>query len=293
MACAEWQVVHPDARVVRLAAAQRNAVQRSQLLVLGLGEGAIDHRLATGRLTTLHRGVYAVGPPSREPLAAETAALLAVGPGAVLSHASAAAAWGLGDPPRIVQVTSPSGRTRDGIRVHRTELARDDTRRKHHLRVTSPARTLLSLADAVDLTELERMVGEAASKKLTTEQALHEAIARGGRGAAKLRSVLDRGPAFTRSEAERRLLTLIRAARLPRPQVNARIGRHEVDFAWPDRRLVVEVDGYAFHASRSAVEHDRRREADLDAAGFEVLRCTWRQITTEPEALLVRLARRL
>lgn len=293
MANAEWRKMHPDARVVRLASAQAGVVSGEQLRIVGLSRGAIAHRVKTRRLHRLHLGVFAVGRPEVGPLGREVAALLACGPGTVLSHASAAALWGLCDPPETVEVVSRRGRTRDGITAHRGELDRDDTRTKHHLRVTSPARTLLSLADVVDLTELERMVGEAASKKLTTERELHEAIASGGRGAAKLRAILDRGPAFTRSEAERRLLTLIRAARLPKPKVNARIGAHEVDFAWPDRRLIVEVDGYAFHATRAAVENDRRREGDLDAAGFEVLRCTWRQITREPEALLVRLARRL
>ena len=95
---------------------------------------------------------------------------------------------------------------------------------------------------------------------------------------------------MTRSEAERRLLALIRRARLPIPRTNVRIGRHEVDFHWPEQRLVLEVDGYAFHSSRRAFERDRLRDAELQALGQRVMRATWRQIEREPQALLVLIA---
>jgi very-short-patch-repair endonuclease len=288
--------VDPDRVVLRVAEAQRGRISRQQLRAAGLSDRAIAHRVRTGRLTRLHRGVYVLGAAVEVPLGREIAALLACGEGAVLSHRSAAALWGLAafDAKRPVDVIVPTARRpQEGIAFHRTKLEPGDVRVKEHLRVTRPARTLLSLADAVDEAELERMAGEAVRRNLTNERELTEIAARSERGAARLRKVVERGPAFTRSEAERRFLSLIRAARLPPPEVNARLAGHEVDFAWPARRLIVEVDGYAFHATRRAVEHDRRREADLDAAGFEVLRCTWRQITTEPEALLVRLARRL
>ena len=97
-------------------------------------------------------------------------------------------------------------------------------------------------------------------------------------------------PALTRSEAEERLLTLIRSAELPAPETNIRIGRHEVDLVWRDQRLIVEVDGFRFHSSRSAFERDRRRDAELGTLGFRVMRVTWRQIVDEPQALIARLA---
>ena len=294
----EWLEMHPDARAVRLASVQRGATSGEQLRIVGFSRAAVGHRIKVGRLHRLHLGVFAVGRPDLDALGAETAALLACGPGTVLSHRSAAALWGFAEPPAgVVDVATSgnAGRGRDGIVNHRTSLSPSEIRTKDHLRVTSPARTLLSLAGAADEPELERMVGEAARRNLTTSAELVQTVGAhpGHRGAARLRRVLEGGPTFTRSEAERRMLALIRAARLPAPDVNSRVAGHEVDFAWPDRRLVLEVDGYAFHASRSAVEKDRDREVDLDAAGFEVLRCTWRQITAEPEALLVRLARRL
>ena len=107
-----------------------------------------------------------------------------------------------------------------------------------------------------------------------------------------LRVVIEResGPAFTRSEAERRLLKLIRNARLPPPRCNVRAAGHEVDFLWPEQKVVVEIDGYAFHRSRTAFETDRRRDADLQVAGYVVLRITWRRLADEPEAVIAQIA---
>jgi very-short-patch-repair endonuclease len=105
-------------------------------------------------------------------------------------------------------------------------------------------------------------------------------------------ALLDRDakPALTRSEAEERLLALIRSAELPEPELNVRIGRHEVDFLWRDRGLVVEVDGFRYHSSRDAFERDRLRDAELGAQGFTVMRITWRQIVGSPEAVVARIA---
>jgi very-short-patch-repair endonuclease len=101
------------------------------------------------------------------------------------------------------------------------------------------------------------------------------------------------GPAFTRSEAEQRFLTLIRKAQLPLPEANVRVGNYEVDFLWRRQALVVEVDGYAFHSSRRRFENDRRRDALLTAGGLNVLRVTWRQVVHEPEAISARVAQAL
>jgi very-short-patch-repair endonuclease len=101
------------------------------------------------------------------------------------------------------------------------------------------------------------------------------------------------GHALTRSEAEARFLDLVRRAGLPVPESNVWLHGYEIDFLWPDRALAVEIDGFAFHADRIAFEADRRRDAELAARGTQVLRFTWRQITEEPEATLVRLVRAL
>jgi very-short-patch-repair endonuclease len=115
------------------------------------------------------------------------------------------------------------------------------------------------------------------------------------RGARVLWRILDDDlpAAFTRSRAEEKLLALIRAARLPAPELNARLLQYEVDFLWRAPRLVAEVDGIAYHGSARAFVEDRRRDAALMAAGYRVLRVTWPDLTREPEATLVRLAQAL
>ena len=107
---------------------------------------------------------------------------------------------------------------------------------------------------------------------------------------APARTLRDDEPSLTRSEAERRMLALIRAARLPAPATNVRVRRHEVDMLWREERLIVEIDGFAFHSSRAAFERDRIRDAELQALGYRVLRITWRQLTDEPEAVVALLA---
>jgi very-short-patch-repair endonuclease len=115
---------------------------------------------------------------------------------------------------------------------------------------------------------------------------------RGRAGTRALREILEvpGGPAPTRSEAERRLLRLVRSAGLPRPLVNTRVASLEVDVLWRDQRLVVEVDGFRFRSSRASFERDRERDAVLAASGYTVLRVTWRQLVNEPEAVVARIA---
>jgi very-short-patch-repair endonuclease len=100
-------------------------------------------------------------------------------------------------------------------------------------------------------------------------------------------------PALTRSKAEERFVELVRMARLPEPEANVEVFGHEVDFVWRRERLVVEVDGFAYHSSRSRFELDREKDGELSAAGVQVVRVTWHQIVAEPEAMLVRLAQTL
>lgn len=286
-----------DVAVARLASAQRGVVSYRQLAVAGLGRGAIAHRLANGRLHRLHRGVYLVGHPVPPPLAREVAALLACGNDAVLSHQTAGALWGIVDAATGVDVVVSSGDPRGhaGIRVHRVRpLDAVDVRRHQRLPITSPARTLMDLAAVLGDRALERAVNEALVRRLTSEAELQATLRRlpGRRGVPLLRALLERsaGPALTRSEAEVRLLDLVRRGQLPRPETNVAVLGHEVDVLWRSQRLVVEIDGYAFHSSRAAFERDRARDAKLLASGWRVLRITWRQLVDEPEAALVRIA---
>jgi very-short-patch-repair endonuclease len=289
-----------DREVARIAAGQRGLVTYAELRGAGLGRGAIEHRIRHGRLHRMYRGVYLVGHSVAPPLARELGAVLACGDGAVVSHRCAAQVWGLlpeaeGD----VDVTVPGSdrEDRDGIHVHGGRLDPRDVTRHQGLPLSAPARTLIDVAGTSAEREVERAYAEALARRLVTRVALQAAVKRAGRraGVAVVRRLLEaeHGPALTRSEAEERLLALLRAGGLPEPDTNARVGPYEVDFLWRTERLAVEVDGYAFHSSRAAFERDRRRDAELQDAGLRVRRVTWAQIVHEPEALLVRLARAL
>jgi very-short-patch-repair endonuclease len=272
--------------VTRVAARQDGVVATRQLLEIGLTEDAIAHRVRTGLLRRVHRSVYLCGAVPG-PWWEEWAAVLTCGARSVLSHASAPALYGVRERPAIVHITRPSasGRRR-GMLIHRGDV--DDVRVVHGLPVTSPQRTMQDLAGSLGEGELARLLEEMRLHGLidAVEVAPHRA------GAPKLRAVLARGeePRLTRSEAERRLLRLIRAARLPVPATTARVGRFEVDALWERERLIVEVDGFAFHGSRPAFERDRRRDAELLTLGYRVLRVTWRQLVDEPEADVAQIA---
>lgn len=281
-----------------VAASQRGVISHAQLRAAGLGRGAVANRVANGRLHRVHRGVYLVGHPAPAPLAKEVAAVLACGPDAVLSHRSAAALWRLlptdGGHVDVTVLGRRRGR-HAGVRVHRPRhLDESATCLRERIPTTTAVRTLLDLAEVVDERELERALNEAFVLRVATERKLRDLIAAspGRHGARPLADALDRshGPSLTRSEAERRLLELLRAGGLPRPETNVALDVYEVDALWREQRLVLEIDGYAFHRTRAAFERDRERDARLQALGFRVLRITWRQIAERPEALLVRLA---
>lgn len=296
-------IEHVDGRVAELAGRQGGAVSRSQLLQLGLGRGAINHRIATGRLHRRHRSVYLVGYVASGPLTEAFAAVLACAADAALSHHAAAANWGFRPPTSVpVDVTVHRGdaRCHPEIRIHPVAARLDpiDVRIRDGLRVTAPARTLLDLAGVLSERDLRWAVEEARVLRLVSPADLRSVIERHPRrrGTARLRAAIgttERGPMLTRSEAERRFADLITAARLPTPETNVRIRGHEVDTLWRTQRLVVEVDGYAFHSGRAAFERDRRRDGDLQSAGLRVTRITWRQLTQEPLAIAALLAQLL
>ena len=165
---------------------------------------------------------------------------------------------------------------------------------RHGLRVTAPARTLLDISSSTPVRELDRMVEEAQVQRLVARDDLLDVLRRGaGRpGTRRLRAVVgpDDEPSFTRSEAERRLVELVRAAGMPEPRTNVRVAGLEVGAVWMQQRLVVEVDGWTFHRPRAAFERDRRRDGRLLVAGYRVLRITWRQLTREREKVIATLA---
>ena len=253
--------LHP---IVALAARQHGVVTTAQLLDAGVGRRSIARRVEAGWLVPLHRGVLQVGPVPSE-YAREMAAVLACGAGALLSHQSAAAVWGIARRDAVVHVTAPTRRrSRPGLRVHRSLSL--DAAVRDGLPLTTPARTLRDLERTLTAVSIERAREQAALLGLVVPDDAPD-------------------PSFTRSEAERRLKALCRAAGLPPPLTNARVAGYEVDAYWPAHRLIVEVDGFRFHSSRQAFERDRRKDAALTAAGNRVVRVTWSRLTNEPYSL--------
>jgi len=290
-----------DSRVARavrrIALAQHGAISAEQLRAAGLTRHAIAARVRSGRLVPLFRGVYVLGDPELIPLARPSAALLAFGGAAVLSHRCAASVWGLAEADATtIDVTLAGGnrRSRPGVRVHRVgRLHRSDIATRERLRLTSPARTLIDFAAAASSNELADAFGEARARRLLTEPALAAALARAPAnhaGAAVVRSMLRAGGTYDRSEAERTMRRLCAAAGLSQPRANVMLHGHLVDFLWPELGLIVEVDGYATHGGRHAFENDRRRDQAHAAAGYVVIRITWRQLQHEPLAVIARLA---
>jgi very-short-patch-repair endonuclease len=189
--------------------------------------------------------------------------------------------WDLAPPPRRVDVTTTNGnRSTAAVTVHRTtDLPLTDVvRDEDGLPRTSVARTLRDLAAVTPSHRLERIAHRAAHLHIleATELEPHAPGAR--RLRAAMRSLEADEPQITRSELEERFLALVQQAGLTRPKVNARVAGYEVDFLWRDHRLVVEVDGYAFHGHRLAFERDRDKQQALTARGFRVSRITARQL---------------
>jgi very-short-patch-repair endonuclease len=284
--------------VVRLAGRQHRAVSVAQLTGAGLSAKAIAYRVEQQRLRRLWRGVYLLGPAPPEPLALAMGAVLTTGGAGVLSYGWAAWLHGFvpaAGVPVDVTVTNGSRCGRAQVKVHRARsLDRRDVTRRRGIPVTSPARTCLDLAEVLTRNALEAAVAEAQVRNVVRERQLLELIARspGRRGIAVLSAILEVGPRFTRAESERLMLALLRAAGLPACLTNVKVigGRYEVDFLWPDHRLIVEVDGYSTHGHRRAFENDRRRQQELVAADYRVMPVTWRQLNDEPLAVAARIA---
>jgi very-short-patch-repair endonuclease len=280
--------IDPHRLIAALGARQHGVAGLGQLLEAGLSPEQVRHRARTGRLHRLYRGMYAVGHGTLDARGHWMAAVLACGDGAVLSHRSAAALWGIRSTrAERVEVAVPSlagRRRRARLLVRRlSHLPASEVTRHDRIPVTTPARTLLDLAAILARPELERVVDESERLGLFALRAVEAVLARssGRPGTRSLAEMLAhwREPPLTRSELERRFLALCRRHDLPRPLVNQVVGPYEVDFVWPDAGLIVEVDGFQYHGTRTAFETDRARDVELKLMGYEVMRFTHRQIT--------------
>lgn len=294
-----------DEVIATVAARQHGVVSRRQLLEAGLSADAIDHRIGRSRLHRIHPGVYAAGHPRITTRGRWMAAVLCGGPSTVLSHSSAAALLGLrARAPAWIDVTllrTPG--VWSGVRGHRVRaLAPVDRTVVDGIPVTSFARTLMDLAPDTAERELDRMLARAEELRVYDGRAVASILARGRAGAATLRAAVDAfegastGPtARTKSELERRFVALLSDRGFAAPSVNVTVetpwGPYEVDALWPERRLVVELDGWSTHRDRETFRRDHRRTADVSAAGFRVVRLDWSQVVGRPDETVARLDR--
>jgi very-short-patch-repair endonuclease len=266
----------PDIAIARIAGNQHGVITAAQIAAAGLSPAGITRRLSAGRLHRIHRGVYAVGHRRLSNEGRWMAAVLTCGEGAILSHRSAAEHWGIrrrdrrpsvagGRGDGVVEVTVPgdAGRAkRGGIKLYRSQtLLPKDSTRLGGIPVTTPSRTLKDLRTVVGRSEFGTALREAEFLRLPIgNQDEHDG---------------------TRTRLEARFLALCMRHRLPQPEVNVKLDRFEVDFLWKEQRLVVEVDGWESHRSRSAFEDDRARDARLAVLGYRVVRFTWRRVIAD------------
>lgn len=278
----------------RLATRQHGVVALFQLRKLGFGDDSIKVRLANGFLHHIHGEVYAVGHVRLGQRSWWWAGLLAYGPGAVLSHHTAALLWGVQRPRRgPVHVTAPGGRQgierRKGIWVHRCKIGPLDITTKDGFTTTTVARTLFDFAEASTYDSLNGAAEEADRLKLLRLRDL-EAVCERGRGRRALkpmrRLLADlRPPDEGRSPLEIRFAAFVREHRLPLPVQNADVLDHEVDALWPEAKLIVELDSWEHHGHRAAFERDRARDPKLLIAGYRTIRVTHRRLDREAAKL--------
>jgi hypothetical protein len=283
-----------DRLIAALAGQQHGIVARRQLLDSGVGRNAIDRRLNRRLLHGIHRGVYAVGHTALTADGRWMAAVLAGGPGSVLSHRSAAALWCIWRSGLVDVTVRRQNRPARSISFHRASLPPDEVTTERGIPITTVPRTLLDLATVLKPPQVERAINEAQVRGLTDLLSLPALLERypGRPGTPNIRAVLARlqaGSTLTRSELELRFLEFVRAAELPPPELNASLQISgnwlECDCLWRPQRLIVELDGHAFHATPAAFERDRVRDRRLHAVGWRTVRVTWQQLQADTQAL--------
>lgn len=281
-----------DRQIGALAKKQRGYVRRKQLLTLGLNGDQIDYRIKTGRLIPEYAGVYAVGHVPTLPQDRAYGAVLACGPGAVLSHGSAASLWGIfrsWDFP--LEVTVPTRSRRRGIRTHHAKLTRADVTIQAGIRVTSAARTLLDIAPRVRDKPLTRAVNDLGIRRHLRRRQLADVLERFPRhpGAVRLRPFAYRRGGWTRSEFEDAFVAFCERFGLPEPLINIEVAGREADAFFPVERVIVELDGYDFHSDKQTFRSDRDKDAHALALDLPTVRITDDRLKDAPEREAERL----
>ena len=292
-----------QATIWALVARQHGVLARWQLLSLGMSANAIKQRISTGRLHPVWRGVYAVGRPQLSREGWWSAAVLACGPHALLSHFAAAALWRIAPAIGGIDVSVPAhvGRKRPGITVHRRMLDPSDQTEHLGIPVIAVVPTLVDLAAQLKRDALEAAISEADKRGLVDPERLRAALddMPPRPGLAVLRTTLDRRTfRATDSWLERRFLAIVRRTRLALPETRRYANSARVDFLWPGLGLTVETDGLRYHRTPAQQAKDRLRDQRHTAAGLTPLRFTHEQVRYEPahvqeilEAVAARLVR--
>ena len=274
-----------------------------QLVDLGLDEDLVLRRRGAGLLLPLFQGVYAVGHQRLTREGRWMAAVLACGPGAVLSHFSAGSLWGICGSGRRIEVLRQSGGFKPeghkGVILHQTRrLEPFEVTMEKGIPVTAMERVLLDLAGRTDAKRLERIFAEAYKSGELSWPRLGRLLqrGRGRKGIGKLRRIaaeIDPEVLETKSVTEVDFLALCRERDMPTPVVNVLAAGHLVDFLWPAQKVVVETDSWSHHGDKSSFEKDRQTDVDLIAAGYDVHRTTYKMLERDPDPFLNNVRRAL
>jgi very-short-patch-repair endonuclease len=280
-------------RVCRVAEQQFGVISYRQLRGCGLSQSMISRWAADARIHRYYPGVYTLGHRALTAEGRLVAALLYAGPGAVLSHHTAAWWWSLLDrEPATVDVSAPGRRgSLPEVTVHHPRHL--EAVRHRRFPITGVARTLLDSAAGLSVERVRRLLAEADYRRLLDFDAVEAVLGRGQPGSATLRQAAARHRpelAFTKSELEEAFIALCERGRLPMPLINTTVMRELVDAQWPEQRVIVEVDGKQGHGTPAQIERDRARDLKLRTAAYTVLRYSWKQVKRQPAAVISDLA---
>ncbi|WP_433787029.1 DUF559 domain-containing protein [Actinomycetospora sp. CA-101289] len=281
---------------------QHGVISLDQARAAGLSDDAVRRRVASHAWWPAGPRVFQVAEHDETPASRTWAAMLSLGEDAVLVGRSAAWWWGFLDTaPGLVEVAVDrphQPRPRDGVRLTRRTVDAADRTRLRGLAVTTREVSVLDGAVSLGLDEGARLVDRALLRKRVDLAALHRAHARrpGRHGAALAARLLALADGAARSEAERRAHRLVRRAGLTGWRANAEIilpgfGRVLGDLVFEAERVVVEIDGWAYHRDLRAFLRDGPRQSALAAAGWVVLRTHWYELHEDPDGFVRALRR--
>jgi very-short-patch-repair endonuclease len=286
-----------------LAERQRGVFSTWQLLQSGVAEDTIRSRRDGGLLVPVFQGVYALGHQSVGRDARWMAAVLACGPGAVLSHFSAGHLWGICNSYGPMEVLRQAGgfhpKGHRGVRLHQTRrLEPYEVTVERGIPVAVMERVLLDLAGRTDAKRLERIFVQAYKRDDFSWPRLGRIITRrrGCKGVGKLRRIaleVDPEALEAKSAPEVDFLALWRQVDHLLPSVNVLVEGHLVDFLWSEQKVIVETDSWSHHGDPLAFEKDHQRDVELTAAGYDVHRTTAKMLERDPDPFLQNVHRAL